>query len=279
MRSLMKACPVLVHTGTPPSPDTMSTVFQVSRGSCTMRSPGMLLQERRRQQPHDVVTLDEAAALVEQEAAVEVAVPRNAEVGLVPDHRLDGGDAVLLEQRVRYAVREVAVRRVVHLDEFEGQLRLQRVDDRAGTAVAGVHHDLQRLQRGAIHIAQQVLDVARARIEALQAAARAGRRERVLLGQVLDLEQPRVAADRTRTLAHELHAVVVLRVVAGGDHDAAVDTLVEGGEVDLLGAALTDVEHVGTGVAQALDQRGADLALLRRMSWPTITRRGFTTAA
>src|SRR5690606_17293309 len=58
--------------------------------------------------------------------------------------------------------------------------------------------------------------------------------------------------------ADELHAVVVLGVVAGGDDDAAVHVLVEGGEVHFLGAADADVVHVGTAVQQPARQRFAD---------------------
>ena len=49
--SLMNAWPDLHSTGIPPSDCTMSTVFQVSRGSCTIVRARVTLQERRRQQP------------------------------------------------------------------------------------------------------------------------------------------------------------------------------------------------------------------------------------
>ncbi len=71
--------------------------------------------------------------------------------------------------------------------------------------------------------------------------------------------QAAVGADRLRLLAHELHAVVVRRVVAGGDHDAAVEALGEGGEVDPFRAAEADVGDVDAGVGQAPDQCLAEL--------------------
>ena len=51
---------------------------------------------------------------------------------------------------------------------------------RPGAAVAGVDHDLQRLQRPAVDVAQQVLDVVRADVDrfALAAARRRGRGRR-----------------------------------------------------------------------------------------------------
>ena len=61
-----------------------------------------------------------------------------------------------------------------------------------------------------------------------------------------------------RLLAYDLHAVVVRRVVACGDHDAAVELLAERREVDELGAAHADVEHVDARVREALDQRRSE---------------------
>jgi hypothetical protein len=105
----------------------------------------MRLQQGRRQQSHDVIPFDESAMLVEQEATIEVPVPGNAEVGPVRANRCNGRRPVFLEHGVGNAVREMTVRFVVNLDEFERQVRLQLIDDEAGTAVAGIHDDLQGL--------------------------------------------------------------------------------------------------------------------------------------
>ena len=101
------------------------------------------LQECSRQQADDVIALDEPALLVEEKATVVVAVPGDGAIGAVLAQRLDRCRVVLDEHRVRHAVRERAVRLVVHLDELEWQVLLELVDDQAGTAVACVHHDLQ----------------------------------------------------------------------------------------------------------------------------------------
>ena len=74
-----------------------------------------------------------------------------------------------------------------------------------------------------------------------------------------DVLQAVVAADRPRALAHELHAVVVRRVVARRDHDAAVHLARERREVDDLGAAEADVVDVDARVEQALLERLAEL--------------------
>ena len=73
---------------------------------------------------------------------------------------------------------------------------------------------------------------------------------------VADLEQARLAADRQRAAPDDLHPRVLLRVVRGGDEDAAVEPELADGEVDHLGADQPEVEDVGAGVGGAVDQRG-----------------------
>src|SRR5690606_34949086 len=200
------------------------------------RLAGILLEETHREEPDDVVALDERAFLVEEEAAVEVAVPCETEIRAGLADLLDRHDAVALDHRIRHAVRERAVRRVMELHELERQVRLEQVHDRARAAVAGVHDDLQGLQRLAIDVAQQVLDVRRPDVDRLARAFALGLAERLALRDRLDVLEAGIGADRPRLLADHLHAVVVRRIVARGDHDAAVELLVESGEVDDLGA-------------------------------------------
>ena len=59
----------------------------------------------------------------------------------------------------------------------------------------------------------------------------------------------------SRAFAHEFHAVVVGRVVAGRDHDAAVHLARESREIDHFGAAEADVVHIDARIQQALLQR------------------------
>ena len=66
--------------------------------------------------------------------------------------------------------------------------------------------------------------------------------------------RPDIRADGLALLAHQLEPVVVGRIVAGGDHHAAVELPGEGGEVHAFGAAQADVEHVDAGVGEAADQ-------------------------
>jgi len=68
-----------------------------------------------------------------------------------------------------------------------------------------------------------------------------------------------VGADGLTQLAHQLQAVVIGRVVAGGDHQPAVELVIEGGEVHAFRAAQPDVHHIHAGVGDAADQRLREL--------------------
>ena len=78
---------------------------------------------------------------------------------------LDGALAIGLEHGVGHAVGERAIDVVMHLDELEGQMRFEHVDDQARAAVAGIDHHFKRLELGDIDIGEQMRDVARVGIE------------------------------------------------------------------------------------------------------------------
>ena len=80
---------------------------------------GVLDQESLGEQRGDEVAGHELAVLVDEEAAVGVAVPGDAEVGLLGHDALADLAAVLLEQRVGLVVGERAVHLEVHLDAVE----------------------------------------------------------------------------------------------------------------------------------------------------------------
>ena len=124
MTCLMNAWPDFDCTGEPPAARTSSSVFQVRRGSWTTLPPGSPRSSTEAKQPDDVIALDEAAVLVEQKTAVEIPVPGDAEIRALATDRRDRRLTILLEHRVRNAVRKEAVRRVVHLDEAKRQMRL-----------------------------------------------------------------------------------------------------------------------------------------------------------
>ena len=68
-----------------------------------------LHQERFGQQRRHEVAGDELAGAVDEETAIGVAVPGDADVGLLLHHALDDVAAVLLDERVGLVVRERAV--------------------------------------------------------------------------------------------------------------------------------------------------------------------------
>ncbi len=226
---------------------------------------GLALEERLREQTDEVVALDETTCVIEKETAVEVAVPSEAHIGAVLTDRLDGGRAVGLEHRVRHAVREVAIGCVTHLDELERQMRREQIDERPRPTVAGVDDDLQATKLAAVDVREQMLDVPHTRIERVahaRAPARRSdrRRQPPLADHRRHLLEARVGADRARPLAHELHAIVIGRVVARRDHDAAVERAARavtrrGRVVHALGAAEPDVVDIDAALEQALRER------------------------
>ena len=139
-----------------------------------MRAPGCFARKASASKPDDVVALDERALRVEEEAAVVVAVPGDADIGAGLLERLERRAAVFLEHRVRHAVRERAVGFVAHLDELERQVRLELVDREPRAAVARVDHDLELAQHLAVHVAEQVIDVVLRGVEMRDLALRGG---------------------------------------------------------------------------------------------------------
>ena len=73
-------------------------------------------------------------------------------------------------------------------------------------------------------------------------------------GDVLDFIQAGVLADGAGLEAGDLEAVVLGGVVGGGDLDAAAGAQVVDGEVDLRGIDHADVDDVGAGGEDAVDE-------------------------
>ena len=145
---------------------------------------------------------------------------------------------------------------MVNLDELERQMRLELIDDEPRAAVAGIHDNFQRLELRHINIGQQVLDVGGHDIDAMaHAGARCALGNSLALRKAANFLKTVIAADGLGLLAHELHAVVVGRIVAGGDHDAAVVATIEGREIHALGAAHADVVYIDAAVGQTAAHR------------------------
>ena len=132
---------------------------------------GVLEQQRLGEQRGDEVAGHELAGLVDEEAAVGVAVPGDAQVGLLGDDARADLAAVLLEQRVGLVVGERAVDLEVHLDAVQRRALEDERRELAGDAVGRVHDDLVRTERGDVDQAVQMLDVVRVEVDALDARA------------------------------------------------------------------------------------------------------------
>ena len=95
-------------------------------------------QERR-----DEIAGDEPAGAVDEEAAIGVAVPRDADIRLLRDHRLDDVAPVFLDQRVRLVVRKPPVDLEAELRRAAGELFEQFRRDEPGHPAAGVEDDVE----------------------------------------------------------------------------------------------------------------------------------------
>ena len=218
----------------------------------------LLAQEGLGEEPHEVVALDELPPLVEEETAIVVAVPGESHIGTARAHRLGGGGTVFLQHGVRHAVREGAVGLVIDLDELERQVRLERSTMSPAPPLPALTTTLSARSCATIHVTEQVLEVLAADVErSVAPGACRLRREPPTFDERAHLLEAGVGADGARSLAHELHAVVVRRIVARGHHDPAIEPSGEGREVGALGTPEADIEHIGSAVAQAaLHRRG-----------------------
>ena len=239
-------------------------MFQTTRGIVDDRRAAILLQKGAREQAHDVIPVDEAPLFVEEEAAVEIAVEGDAQVGARKPHRAACHFAILFEHRVRHAVREVAVGFVMDLGEAERQLFREQVERDAGAAIAAVADDRERPQLVDVDIRKYVIAPGRLDVEGHDVAAPGRIDELAGLGELADVLEARVLADRPRLFAHELEAVVVRRIVARRDHDPAVEPERRGREIHHLRAAEADVHDVDAGIAETAHQRAREF--LARMA-------------
>ena len=222
----------------------------------------------------NVVAGDDIALLVHAQAAVGVAVVGKADVEMILDHELlqaldVGGTGIVVDvQAVRLVVDDVGV----GTQSIEHRLR----DVPAGT-VGAVQADLDSLE-GVDAQADEVAHVAVAACHIVHGAADVlavgkGQLRPVLIEDVelavdvvLDQQQG-LFGHLLAVAVDELDAVVVERVVAGRDHDAAVE-VVHAGDVGHRGRR-SDVQQIGvcaggrqTGTKAVLKHVGAAAGVL-----------------
>ena len=114
----------------------------------------LLVQENLRQQADNVIAFDKICLLVKKEAAVEITIPGNTQISTTLAHNLGRSLTIWQQQRVGHTVRECAVRSFVQRDKFKRQMLRQLLQNRAGTAVAGVSNNLHRFEHTRINVSQ-----------------------------------------------------------------------------------------------------------------------------
>ena len=130
------------------------------------------------------------------------------------------------------------------ISRSNGQAREHRGDDQPAHAVGGVGHDLERPQRAEVDERPHVVGEG-ARAGRGTASRRPGRRrgQRRPRPVALISREPGVLADRPGAGQAELDAVVLGRVVRGGEHGARRVELA-GGEVQQVGGGQAEVDDV-----------------------------------
>lgn len=145
-------------------------------------------------------------------------------------------------------VREGAVEFEVHRYDVERQALEDRGYGVAAHAVARVHHDLERPDRGQVHEAEEVGGVVVEGVALGERSVAGGGGGRSVLGppfhEAADVGEAGVLAHRGGSGAAELDAVVLGRVVRGGEHRAG-HAEGSGGVVQLVGGAEADQGDVG----------------------------------
>ncbi len=196
---------------------------------------------------------DDLAVLGDDAEAVTVAIEGQADLGIGFLQRADHVLQVLGLRGVGVVVREISVDFAEQFDQFAAELFEQCRSDAAGNAVAAVHDDLHRA--GELDVADDLRDVGFADVGCADGACMGVTSGEQIAGfdaclELLDgVKRQRLAAD------HHLQAVVVRRVVAAGDRDAAVATQLVGGEVGERRRYAADVDGIDASGHDPLHQR------------------------
>src|SRR5918993_4875928 len=205
----------------------------------------LLLQHVLRYEGGRQVTRDGRTFLVDNEAAVGVAIEGYPEVSTLCDHALLEFPDVIGLDRVRWVVGEGAIELEVHRYVFERKLLEDGWDHFACHAVSRVDHDLQRPQALRMYKAQAMFRIVHGDVGFLH-------RTRVFRGfgeipgddEVADLAETRVSREGDGFFPAELEAIVIFGVVRGCYHGPAGLLEVPYGEVERIGRDQPKVEDV-----------------------------------
>ena len=208
---------------------------------------------------HELVAVDHVAALVDDDQPVGVAVERDADVGADLAHL--GRERRGLG-RAAFLVDVEAVRLDADLDDLGAQFPQRFRRDLVGGAVGAIDHHAQAFER---KIARQralgEFDVAVLHaVDALGAAEIGGVREllaEIAVDQFLDLQLDLVG-QLVAVRAEQLDAVVVVRIVRGGDHHAEIGAHRARQHRHRRRRHRAGEQHVHADRGEARDQRGLD---------------------
>ena len=213
------------------------------------------------EQHHLPVRPDDVPLAVHDAEPVAVAVEREPEVRPVLAHRRDEVAQVLRHARVRMVIGKVAVDLAVQLHHVVPERPEQARRDVSGHAVAAVDDDLPGQVAGhGRDLRADAPDVVPDDLRAAQAAGPANVPpgvEIVLLDPAPQV--PDGAAVQRLARQHDLQTVVVGRVVAARDHDAAARLQVLRREVEHGARHPPDVDDVAAALAQPLHERRPQL--------------------
>ncbi|CAI8316147.1 MAG: Uncharacterised protein [Rhodospirillaceae bacterium] len=220
------------------------------------RRPGCrAAEDGLRQQPDDVVSLHEPAFAVEEEAAVEVAVEGDPEIGAQLPHRVGGCLPPIGEQWVGNPIGKGPVRLAVH--EAQPHLRWhslsQCLNHRTGAAVSRVEHNVKGSNAFKTSKVHQPVDVSRRTLWTAHLPFVRRHRQRRLGGCPVPHSIHTVLAQWRSRLTNKFNAIVLSRIMAGRDHQTAICVLVPCPEVNLFRPAQTQINHISTSADQGFD--------------------------
>ena len=238
------------------------------------RRAGTLHQERFGEQCRHEIPGDELAGAVDEEAAIGITIPGDADVGLLLHHALDDVAAILFDERVGLVVGEGAIHVEAERRQLlDGEPLEQPGRHESGHAAAAVEHDIERLDGLLVDEGHHVRDVVLQDFLAGQRSLRGGwRRQRAVADHVADLADAGVAAQWKRLAPDHLDPVVLLRIVRRRDLHAAVVAVPGDGEVHHVGRNHPVVDDVAPCSRAPSMKAAATDGDDRRMSRPTAMR-------
>ena len=234
-------------------------------------APGCFQEERLREKRGDEVAGNELTGAVDEETAVGVTVPCDADVGVLGHDPIDDVLPVRFDQRIGFMVGEPAIDLEAQSRRPAGQTVEELRRDQPAHPAAGIEHDVERPDDGRIDERHHVLEVRLQHVLLRDlSAARGWRRKPIGGDHVPNLHEALVAAERKRLLPHHLRAVVLLRVVRGRDLRAAVALIPRNGEVQHVGRNHPVVHDIGALQRRPVDERRGE----RRRGQPHVAANG-----